>query len=349
MDELVSIIIPIYNAEKSISNSIDSILKQDYKNIEVILVDDGSRDNSLSICKSIAEKDPRVKVIHTENQGSGPARNTGIENAAGRFAYFPDADDVLVPDAVSVMVRAMKGGEVDLLVFGFERITARGEKAFRKTYSEAEFDAEALRRDYSECFGYTSKWAIQGAPWNKLFDMDVIREHKIRYPALRRHQDEGFIGRYMCYAKRVRFIPQVLYTYYMNDLKKEWQKYPPDYIEAVIGLYEVRRQTIACWNLQDTKTQEKIENEYICNVIKALELSFSPKMHFNKAERKKWMAEQIKRTDIQNANIPSVLGSYQRKIMDLIKSEKYNTLYFVLHAKITTEKTALFSALKAKG
>ena len=346
MNELVSIIIPIYNAEKSISDSINSILQQDYKNIEVILVDDGSKDNSLQICKDIAVTDARVKVIHTQNQGSGPARNTGIENASGRFAYFPDADDVLASNAVSTMVGAMKDGGVDLVVFGFKQIATRGNKVFQKKYSEAEFDAETLRQNYSECIGYTSKWAIQGAPWNKLFDMNVIMEHQIRYPSLRRHQDEGFIGRYMCYAKRVHFIPDVLYTYYMNDLKKEWQKYPVDYIDAVIGLNEVRQQTIVRWNLQDKKTQELINNEYICNVIKALELSFSPKMNFNKSERAKWILEQIKRTNIANAKVPSILGKYQMRIIDLIRLEKYNTLYFVLHMKIMVEKSALFSMLR---
>ena len=107
MDELVSIIIPIYNAEESLSGSIHSILAQDYENIEVILVDDGSRDNSLQICKNIASTDPRVQVIHTHNQGSGPARNVGIDHASGRYAYFPDADDTLAPHAISVMVQAM--------------------------------------------------------------------------------------------------------------------------------------------------------------------------------------------------------------------------------------------------
>lgn len=346
MNELVSIIIPIYNAEKSISDSINSILRQDYKNIEVILVDDGSKDNSLQICKDIAVTDARVKVIHTQNQGSGPARNTGIENALGRFAYFPDADDVLAPNAVSVMVGAMNDGEVDLVVFGFEQIAIHGNKVFQKKYSETEFDAETLRQNYSECIGYTSKWAIQGAPWNKLFDMNVITEHQIRYPSLRRHQDEGFIGRYMCHAKKVHFIPDVLYTYYTNDLKKEWRKYPTDYIDAVIGLNEVRQQTILRWNLQDKKTQELIGNEYICNIIKALELSFSPKMNFNKSEREKWVLEQIKRTDIANAKIPSILGKYQMSIMNLIKIKKYNTLYFVLHVKIILEKLGLFSMLR---
>lgn len=346
MDDLVSIVIPIYNAEKSILSSINSILLQDYENIEVILVDDGSRDNSLQICESIAETDSRVKVIHTQNQGSGPARNTGIESSSGRFAYFPDADDILAPNAISIMVQAMKCNEVDLVVFGFKQVDSKGRVKNQKEYKDAIFEAEVLRKDYSKCMGYTSEWGIQGAPWNKLFDLSVIKNNKIEYPSLRRHQDEGFIGRYMCYAKRVHFIPDVLYTYYMNDLKKEWKKYPIDYIDSVIELNEIRQQTIVSWNSQDKKTQELIANEYICNVIKALELSFSPKMGFHKLERKKWILKQINRSNLENIKTPSILGKYQMKIMDYIKSRKYNFLYLVLHMKVMVEKNAVFSMLR---
>lgn len=338
MAELVSVIIPIYNAEKSISDSINSILQQDYKNIEVILVDDGSKDNSLQICKSIAETDPRVKVIHTQNQGSGPARNTGIENASGRFAYFPDADDILAPNAISIMVGAMKDSGVDLVVFGFEQIATRGNKIFQKKYSEAEFDAETLRQNYSECIGYTSKWAIQGAPWNKLFDMKVITEHQIRYPSLRRHQDEGFIGRYMCYAKMVHFIPDVLYTYYINDLKKEWQKYPVDYIDAVIGLYETRKETILKWNKEDIITRDMIEKEYICNVIKSMELSFSPKMKFSGADRKEWIKQAIDKSTIGEKVFPKRFNMlYPKMCLSLIRSKHLNAFYYLMKAKVRVE------------
>ena len=104
MKPLVSIVIPIYNMGDSIESCVKSVLNQDYDNYEVILVDDGSKDNSLEVCNKIAATSALVKVIHTENRGSGPARNTGIENASGRYIYFPDADDYIEPNTISRLV-----------------------------------------------------------------------------------------------------------------------------------------------------------------------------------------------------------------------------------------------------
>lgn len=341
MNELVSVVIPVYNMENSICECLRSILAQDYPNIEIILVDDGSGDNSLEVCKKLALSDSRIKVFHTENRGSGPARNTGIDNSSGRYAYFPDADDYVAPNAISVLVKAMEEGKHDLVVFGFKNVNSKGHITSEKIYREATFDAEKLRQDYSECIGYTSKWGIQGAPWNKFFDMRVIRENKIEYPPLRRHQDEGFIARYMCYAKSVHFISDLLYTYYTNDLKKEWQKYPVDYIDAVIGLNEIRMQTIYKWNGNDTKTHDLLANEYVCNVIKALELSFSPKMKFSAHERKKWIEQNIVKAKLKIYNVTDTLGTYQKFVMKLVKKSKLSSLYLILKIKVFAEKCGL--------
>lgn len=346
MSELVSIVVPIYNMGDSIQACVKSIQEQDYPNIEIILVDDGSKDNSYEICCNIAKDDSRVKAFHTENQGSGPARNHGIKNAYGRYIYFPDADDYIEPNAITTMVNAMNGGEYDLVVFGFKRITLQGKELECKKYEESSQDAGRIRADYADYMTTMSKWGIQGAPWNKFFDLDVIKANNIEYPPLRRHQDEGFIGRYMCYAKRIHFIPDVLYTYYVNDLQKEWKKYPVDYIDAVTGLFQVRKETILTWNDKDTVTHDYIQREYVSNFIKALELSFSPKMKFDKKQRMEWIKAQIDAKSFAQERIPDSLGSYQRKIMHLIRSNNLSMLYLVLRWKITIQQTRLFDQIK---
>ena len=338
MKDLVSIVVPIYNMEGSIDKTINSLLSQDYESYELILVDDGSTDRSYDLCKIREKADKRIKTIHTTNQGSGPARNHGIENARGKWIYFPDADDLLVPNALSKMMEGTNGGDCDLVVFGFRSIDTKGNIVSTKEYEDLVMDAEALRRDYSDCMTTSSRLGIQGAPWNKFFNLDVIRKYKVEYPPLRRHQDEGFIARYMCHARKIHFISEVLYTYFTNDLRREWQKYPVNYLDAVIGLNETRKNTILTWNDADAITHDMIKREYICNVIKALELSFSPKMKFNRIERKAWIAESIKRTSIENVVPPSIVGGYQKKILALIRSKRYFMLYYLLRLKIEIEK-----------
>lgn len=233
----VSIVVPVYNMGSKIEKCVHSLMEQTYKNIEIILVDDGSRDDSFAHCKELALEDCRIVAYHTENMGSGPARNYGISHATGRYIYFPDADDYLEPNAIDVMVNAMGVGDVDLVVFGYKNIGVSGKILKVKTYPELIQRGVNIRANYSDYMTTLSKLGIQGAPWNKFFDMNVIREHNISYPPLGRHQDEGFIASYMTHTTCVHFITDVLYTYYTNDLKKEWDKYPVTYIEAVCGLY----------------------------------------------------------------------------------------------------------------
>ena len=106
MKPTVSIIVPVYNAEKFLNRCVDSILGQEYRDFELILVDDGSRDMSGSICDAYAKTDERVVVIHKENSGVSDTRNQGIERAKGTYLQFVDSDDWLTPDATKLMVRA---------------------------------------------------------------------------------------------------------------------------------------------------------------------------------------------------------------------------------------------------
>ena len=337
----VSIVVPVYNMGDKIESCVQSLINQTYSDIEVILVDDGSKDDSYERCRRLTEIDSRIIALHTENRGSGPARNFGIDHAKGRYIYFPDADDYLESDAISILVNAMESGEYDLVVFGFKNVNQNGKEISIKKYSESSLYGDVIRSHYSPYMTTSSEYGIQGAPWNKFFDMRVIRENKIEYPPLRRHQDEGFIARYMCYAKHVHFIEDVLYTYYVNDLQKEWQKYPVDYIDAVIGLYESRKETILTWNKEDRLIQEMIAKEYICNVIKSLELSFSPKMKLSAHERKKWIEQNIVKAKLKIYNVTDTLGTYQKFVMKLVKKSKLSSLYLILKIKVFAEKCGL--------
>lgn len=340
--EKVSIVVPVYNMGDKIEICVRSLMEQTYKNIEIILVDDGSKDDSYQHCLHLAEIDSRIIALHTENRGSGPARNYGIEHATGTYIYFPDADDYLEPNAIAILVDAIKDGECDLVVFGFRNVNRTGKEISIKSYVSTVRDGDTIRKNYSPYMTTSSEFGIQGAPWNKFFDLSIIKAHGIEYPPLRRHQDEGFIARYMCYAQKVRFIEDVLYTYYVNDLKKEWQKYPVDYIDAVIGLYETRKDTILTWNPEDEKTHDLVANEYICNVIKSLELSFSPKMNFSNKQRKIWMREIIAKSNINLVSPPKILGYYQRKIFELIRRSRLDLLYKILRCKVLLQKSRLY-------
>lgn len=112
--ELVSVIVPVYNVEEYLPECLDSILASTYKNLEIIVVDDGSPDNCPRICDEYAQKDPRIKVIHQENQGLVGARNTGLKHAHGKYIGFVDSDDAVSPVMYEQLVRAIEETEADL-------------------------------------------------------------------------------------------------------------------------------------------------------------------------------------------------------------------------------------------
>lgn len=338
---LVSIVVPIYNMGNIADKCLRGLLKQDYNNLEYIFVNDGSTDNSLEVCRCIAEEDARVKVFSTENRGSGPARNYGIVKSKGEYIYFPDADDYLRKDAISTLIKKVNEfPDADLFVFGFNNVNEKGSIIDVKRYPNQVFNADDLRKDYSQCMGTRTQLGIQGAPWNKFFKMTVIKDNYLEYPSLRRHQDEGFIARYMCFASKVVFMSDVLYSYVVNDIRKTWSKYPIDYYKAVIGLNEIRKETILCWNANDNTTHKFIQREYICNIIKSLELMFSPKINKAGITKKDYVSNILNKSELLNQNIPSVLGPYQTLVLRLLKISRYLAIP-ILYIKVLSNRLGL--------
>ncbi len=199
---MISVIVPVYNVEKYIRNCLDSIINQTYKDLEIILVDDGSTDNSGVICDEYAQKDKRIKVIHKENGGQSTARNVGLKNATGEFIGFVDSDDTIESNAYEKLISAIDG--VDLAICGHNVITditvttkSKGEENF--------LDEEGL---WQEIFG-----RLNNAVWNKLFRRDLIKDIKFD-PNFAHGEDLIFNILYLKNAKNGKFIDLPLYNYF---------------------------------------------------------------------------------------------------------------------------------------
>ena len=123
MDEkLISVIVPVYNVERYLRQCIESITNQSYKNLQIILIDDGSKDNSGKICDEYAEKDKRVEVIHKENTGVSAARNTGLDNAKGEWITFVDADDWVEKNFCEILIKKATENESDCIACGYNKV-----------------------------------------------------------------------------------------------------------------------------------------------------------------------------------------------------------------------------------
>lgn len=176
MNPMVSIIVPIYNAQEYIKRCIDSILTQEYTNFELILADDGSTDSSGTICDEYAAKDSRVRVIHKENTGVSDTRNTAISQATGTYLQFLDSDDWITPDATKLLVRAAVEHNCDLVISDFYRVV--GERVSHK--GDIEDDGVLTREEFAEHMMENPADYYYGVLWNKLYRRELVEKHNLR-------------------------------------------------------------------------------------------------------------------------------------------------------------------------
>lgn len=202
----VSVIVPVYNVEKYLPQCIDSIVKQHFQNLEILLVDDGSTDSSGRICDTYAEKDSRIRVIHQSNAGAANAKNTGLDQALGDYIAFIDSDDYVEPNWLQTMVSTAEKYQADIVECDFDKVfTNRNEvvNCFRDAYQC--FSAE----EYLE--QYLNNWTCS-LFWNKLFKTNVM--NNIRFRKERRCiDDEFFTYKVISGAKRIVRVNDILYHY----------------------------------------------------------------------------------------------------------------------------------------
>ncbi|MDO4292591.1 MAG: glycosyltransferase [Eubacteriales bacterium] len=174
MSALISIIVPVYNFEDCLGRCVDSILGQTYSDIELILVDDGSRDQSGAICDAYQSLDPRVKVVHKKNGGTSEARNYGLELASGEYIGFVDGDDFIEPDFYQVLYDLIVKHGTDISMVSYREVWA--DRAVEKADTGRTFVLE--REDAVK--GLLLDQEIQNYVWNKLYKRELFRE--IRFP-----------------------------------------------------------------------------------------------------------------------------------------------------------------------
>lgn len=212
----LSIIVPIYNAEKYISGCIRSLLSQNFMNFELILVDDGSEDTSGEICDEYAKTNRRIHVIHQQNEGVSSARNTGIKNASGKYVAFVDADDTIEPNMYSTMITRAEQSELDYVICGYNEI--RKQKEYQRSLSLPD-NTVMNRGDIIDKLLYSifSSENIINSPWNKLYKRNLLQQHGIMFPNRRRAEDWLFNIRYLENAQSALYINEPLYNYVRNN------------------------------------------------------------------------------------------------------------------------------------
>lgn len=205
----VSIIIPVYNVEKYLKKCVDSVINQTYKNLEIILVDDGSPDNCPAICDDYARIDNRVKVIHKQNGGQGEARNYGIETAQGEYLLFVDSDDYIAHDTVEILVNKAKKYDVDMVVFDYLAVDDQQNIVYK---SSSNFQKEKI---------YNSKTdkeivVANPSPVTQLYKKSIFDDPEMRFASHVIYEDLRLMPKLFHKAKRIVYADSKPLYYYLQ-------------------------------------------------------------------------------------------------------------------------------------
>ena len=234
--DLISVIVPVYNVEKYLEKCVDSIINQTYKNLEIILVDDGATDNSGKMCDEFAKKDSRIKVIHKENGGLSDARNFGLDVATGKYIQFIDSDDYIDEDMLELLYNNIKkyNAEISMCshyILTEEECTAEGTNTL-DIYNRVDILKEVLLDE-----------KVRSYAWNKLFLRDLFKE--IRFPKGRVFEDVLTIPKIFEKANTVVLDDVSKYYYRQRKgsiLHIQTKKLRLDYINAALEIMEYLRE-----------------------------------------------------------------------------------------------------------
>ena len=237
MQDLISVIIPIYNVEKYLRKCIDSVINQTYRNIEIILVNDGSPDNCKNICEEYKEKDNRIIIINKENGGLSDARNAGIDIANGKYIAFIDSDDYVTDDYIEFMYNLIKDNDVNMAMCNVQVVWKN--MKIKEILNEESVETELL----------TSKQAFYNllfdkggrvCAYAKLYKKDLFNE--IRFPKGRVYEDTAIMYKIIDNAKKIAFGNKCCYYYVARkgsiSKQAEFNKNEQDYIDHTFQMLD---------------------------------------------------------------------------------------------------------------
>ena len=205
---LISVIIPVYNVENYLRRCLDSVVNQTYKNLEIILVDDGSTDSSGAICDEYALKDDRIKVIHKENGGLSSARNTGLDLMTGEYIAFVDSDDFIHIDMMKDMHYSLVINEADVCVCSFKEFE---QEDAPDAYAPQELKMRTIGRDEALLMYDSGFGALMSSSCNKMYKKSVFKN--IRFPLNRKCEDLATIYKVLFASERIVLLDNFYYLY----------------------------------------------------------------------------------------------------------------------------------------
>ena len=214
---LVSVIMPIYNAEEFLRETLDTVINQTLRELEIICVDDGSSDNTQDILGEYASADERISILKQQNQYAGVARNNGLARATGKYVIFWDADDLFELDALEKMYNRAEEDEADICVCGANQLDSETNEVIKRgVYLITKWIPEETPFSKVEAGDYIFNFAAN-VPWNKMYLRQFVNDNNLQFQELKQVNDAYFVMMAMYLAKKITYVNQALVTYRINN------------------------------------------------------------------------------------------------------------------------------------
>lgn len=323
----ISIVVPIYNVENFLPFCLDSIIQQTYKNLEIILVDDGSTDSSLKICNEYASRDKRIQIIHQENHGLSYSRNKGIEIASSEYISFIDADDIIAPDFCEHLLHLLISNDADIAECKFIKINESDLPNYTfPISSDSAFlvlnSIESLNRIHNDNLDICVNSVVV---WNKLYKIKLFDD--IRYPVGKIHEDEYTTYKLFYKAQKIISSNKQLYGYVQ---RKSSIMNKPFSLSRLDALEPYDNYMTFFKKIDDTYLIKKCERRYLrllVLILTELENSdFDNKPYVRNILKEKfdeiYVPDDIEDSSIKPANMLQSKAYYYNKFQELSKGNE---------------------------
>ena len=312
----ISVIVPVYNCEDYLEESLGSILKQTFNDIEVICIDDGSTDDSLGILNEMASSDSRIQVFPQENQGAGAVRNYGMKKASGDYVYFFDADDYLLKEGLEKAYSNAIRNDSDIVFFKFDQYKDNRFLTHSGPYIELQFKGADFDNFTFDWHDYrTGPFTGPFAPWLKLYKKEFLDAYDcFRFPNDLNHNDVPFHVMTFLKASKISFVPEHLYRYRIDNAgsitNNRLKKY--DHIFRIIQIVEDFLLS------EDYMEEFKREFDYFKANRITYEMYGRPEEYFYLAK------EELKSVDLGNGLLSNDTSFKANTILSSDSLEEYN-------------------------
>ena len=323
----ISIIMPVYNAERYLKNIFQDLLKQTYENWELIIVNDCSKDNSAKICDEYSQKDSRVQVLHLDkNCGAGIARNHGIDAAVGEYITFLDADDQIEPVLYERVTNILKKDKMDVVCWGvLEEYYNKNDELVSNNKLTLPCKICRNKREVEQNIIYLEEKTLLGYQWNKVYKSDLLKKYHIRFENTILYEDYFFNIEVMKYAESLYILDEAFYHYKKRFNDSITTKYIPEYFELSYRRVQVMNDLCNEWNIAPVVKNSILGQIYLRYVLSALMRNSDSRSGMNKKEQLRWMKGVAEdRLYIEIASHCHVTNKMLRILRTLINKKKYS-------------------------